>query len=236
MKPFLANCLSTLTLLLSLTTTVAAEELSPPFPIVTQSTEANIARDQRLYVTLPTGLTAQFQNNQTHTLLMTMERPLVNHAGQTLIPAGADIEATLTLTGDGAQIIANYILIEGLEIPIQAHSHPIPIQERVTRSTQEKVSEMLFYTRPLGHGIGGLAFDEPNAGEVVGTLLPLLIGSLFIEPDVQRGAYIPEQSYPLMIQTPIEVPAYILQALQTSNPPQTAPSTISLSANDLIMN
>ncbi|NEQ53810.1 MAG: hypothetical protein F6K11_27375 [Leptolyngbya sp. SIO3F4] len=80
MKRIVSNCLFSLVFSLAITVDAIAQELTSQItPVVTRYnsiTSDNIARDQRLYVSLPTALTAQLHSDQNHTLLMTLERLL----------------------------------------------------------------------------------------------------------------------------------------------------------------
>lgn len=243
MTRFLVTALSTMTALTTLVS-IGTMEARAQSPILSRDesivsaaeiSSGHIARDQRLYVANPTAFSVQFQRDHDYTLFLKLTRPLVNVAGDLLVPAGADVEVVLSLTEDGAQLTAHYILVEGLEIPVSAHSHFLPAQERIVRSTDEKITSILTYTRPIGHGIGGMAFDEPNMGELAGTVLPLILGALFVEPDIEQGAYIPQQSFPLRISTPIEVPENVLTAIQTSGTllaPTSVPASVELEEMD----
>lgn len=152
----------------------------------------------------PSEYVARFQGDQVHPMSLVLSEDLVNQLGEVLIPAGAKVEASLSLVEDGAQIVAHYIVVDGFAMPIQASSYVMPVQERVMRSQAEKSAEIMMYSRPIIEGVG-LMLDEPELGEGLGLVLPLLFGGIFGWSDVEKGIVVPQQDLPLMIEVPIEI-------------------------------
>ena len=154
------------------------------------------------------------------------------------------VEATLTLTEAGAQIIASHIIYRSMAIEINAHSYVLPVQERVIRSVDEKYGDALPYARLLGNGVGTLAADDPDTGELIGVVLSTLVTSLFVQPDIERGTHIPQNTFFLRLPDAIAIPfdklAVFQEGLEPSNDTEpalitepTGPPPTSTSASDL---
>ncbi|NEZ58710.1 hypothetical protein [Adonisia turfae] len=177
---------------------------------------AFVARDQRLSVSNPNVIAIRFKGKHTPTVSWTLAESLKDHRGGVLIPAGAEIPGSLELTDEpeGARIVARYIIVEGMEVPIEASGYILPVESQVTRTKAEKITEFMAYTRPAGYTLGQMLFDDAQLGEMIGTLLPILAGSLFMRDSVERAIYIPQnQKFSLKIETPIALTNEVAQIL-----------------------
>lgn len=211
MKQIILAGLSTVSLLtlLSAPRALAQEAAITPESIaseLTTSTISNIARNDRLTVTNPQAFSVSFKSSNSYTINLELSDPVVNWGGEVLIPSGAIVEATLTLTDAGAQIVAHHIIYRSMAIELNAQSHLLPVQERIIRSVDEKFGDALPYARLIGNGIGTFVADDPNAGELVGVVVSALVTRLFVEPDIERGTYIGPQNFYLALSDDIIVP------------------------------
>lgn len=193
-----------------------AEQNVPVFvsTLLSRSSTSSInltAREHYLYVSSATDINIRFQSDQPHPIFLQLDKDLVNQDGVVLIPANtANIMAHIRLSGGTAQIIAEKILIEGIEMSIEASSEPVPAQIRETRSEAEKMNHFLAYATPIGRASGAFLFEDQQVGEFVSGAVPFILGALFIDADVEQTIQLPaNQSIPLKLNMPISLPADI---------------------------
>ena len=175
-------------------------------------------REQRLKVANPSMVAMRFRGDYSPNVPWILAEPLTDWNGEELIPAGAEVLGTIDLTEEGAEIVADYIIVEGMEIPVQASGYTLSVGSQVTRSQAEKIAEMMTYSRVVGIGLGKLLFDDPELGELLGGLGPVVWGLLFFESDIERVIHIPQmQTFSLKIETPIVLSPTIAQIAQGQN-------------------
>lgn len=186
-------------------------------------TTSYVTRENRAYAVTTREVNIRFKGDRKITLLLKLDKPLYNHSGKEIIPSGTDIEAVIELVDGGAKITAKNLIIHGIAIPIEAFSHDMSLHEQVIKTGSQKTAELLVYTRLGGRSLGSLAFDEPELGEIMGILVPMVVGPIFLKNDVEKAIYIPEgQSIPLQIETPIALSTEVAQILHGDNSPQFA--------------
>ncbi|MEM9092588.1 MAG: hypothetical protein AAGC93_28135 [Cyanobacteria bacterium P01_F01_bin.53] len=250
MKRIILTGLSTFSLLTLLTAPRAlAQQVSTSITpehtsaALTTSPISNIARNDRLTVTNPQAFSVSFRSSNSYTIHLELSDPVVNWGGEVLIPSGAIVEATLTLTEAGAQIVAHHIIYRSMSIELNTQSHSLPVQERIIRSIDEKFGDTLPYAQLIGNGMGTFIADDPDAGELVGVVISALVTNLFVEPDIEHGTYVGQQDFYLTLSDPIVVPfnklAVIREEIEKNNvrehdvrEPQEV-SHVSASAEDL---
>lgn len=222
MKTLLAIVLCTKSMMLLPVVHVSAQALEftgNPVKLETNSQAetqpANQIREHRLYATTNADNTVIFTNEkQTPTIFLNLSQPLHNHAGQELISADVGIEATLQKTDGGVVISAQYLLIDGFEIPVKATSHEIFVQDQIVESRVHQAAQIMQWTRPVASVVSEFAGDHESRVEGAVGIMPGMLSSIFVKPKRQQSIFLPQnQIFPLRLAAPIDLPDYIAQAL-----------------------
>lgn len=184
-----------------------------------QSFGSLIARETHLFVSSPYEETIRFQGDHAHSLILRLERPLYNYSGDIVVPAGIDIIAQVSRTDDGrAKIVATSLLIEGMEVKLEAVSAPLSVQEVEIRSAAETAQDFNSRYGMAFNVAGDVLFNEDdNMNTLVSNVAPL-VGSMFSRAEVEKLTVIPkDRPILLALSERLIIPVEIAQAMQNGS-------------------
>lgn len=167
-----------------------------------------IPQSTAITVAFPAQMVIDAKKEQDYPTTLMLAQPLFDSNGNQLAPQNSPVAARVHPTKDGAQIIAESLVIQGRTIAIQASSPILPSRKVTIRSGVDQARAL----SPLGGrigggvlgGIGGGNFADFNTGTMLGSGIGAIAG-LASEKSI-HVVEIPQGSvYVLTLQTPVAI-------------------------------
>jgi hypothetical protein len=210
---------------LSIVTPITLPATAQPAPSIqaySGTTNTVIPQSTAITVAFPANMVLDAKKEQDYPTTLMLAQPLLDSMGNQLAAQGSPVVARLRPVKNGAQIIAESLVIHGRTVPIQATSPVLPSRKVVLSSGMQQAQGM----SPLGArvgggllgGINGGNFVDFNQGAMLGSGLGALAG-LASEKSVQV-VEIPQGSvYVLTLQMPVALTIPVSQPpVATANP------------------
>jgi hypothetical protein len=190
-------------------TTLPAKAQSYPQSQQTySSTSTVIPQSTAITVAFPAQMVIDAKKEQDYPTTLMLAQPLFDNNGNQLAPQNSPVAVRVHPTKDGAQIIAESLVIQGRTVAIQASSPTLP-SRKVTISSGVDQAKAL---SPLGGrigggllgGIGGGNFADFNTGAMLGSGIGAIAG--LASAKSVHVVEIPQGSvYVLTLQTPVAI-------------------------------
>jgi hypothetical protein len=167
-----------------------------------------IPQSTAITVAFPAQMVIDAKKGQDYPTTLMLAQPLFDSAGNQLAPQNSAVAARVHPTKDGAQIIAESLVIQGHTVPIQANSPILPSRKVTLRSGAEQARALSPVGGRIGGGLlGGIRggnLNNFNTGAMLGSGIGAIAG-LASEKSV-HVVEIPQGSvYVLTLQTPVAV-------------------------------
>ncbi|MBD1858771.1 MULTISPECIES: hypothetical protein [Leptolyngbya] len=176
-------------------------------PAVNPTSTRTIPAMSAIAIAFPADLTLTADTEQTTTLFLA--QPIFDEAGNEIAPKGALLSARLKPGKGGVSVMADFLVIRGRTVPIQASSVLIPGQTVTVQSGLDRARE----ASQVGGRLVGTAFGAGNINDVdgikkgalAGTGIGLVYGLL--SPKKATVVKIPQGSmYILTLQSAVTLP------------------------------
>lgn len=214
MKKLLFSILASASLFTALPTSA---QTATQQPIAPEASTASLTTPQTvipqttgIIVTFPAAVVVNVKDHRDeYPLTLPLAQAITDRQGNILVPQNTPVSIILRPTDQGAQIVAQSIVINGQIVPIQAASPTIP-STRVTRqSANQRAVESGSVLGRLGGSVFGFASggdpDQFDRGAMLGSALGLANG--LRSSDSDELVQIPQGSvYVLALQAPIALP------------------------------
>ncbi|MBE9070497.1 hypothetical protein IQ260_28030 [Leptolyngbya cf. ectocarpi LEGE 11479] len=176
------------------------------------SKSITIPQSTALVVAVPNQVDIDINRAQPTPLMLVLVQPITDVSGQMLIPAQSLVQATLTPSRGGAQIVAEAIIVNGQLLPVSALSPIIPsIEVPMVHHQASSRHNSIRSTSRQGMALGCLVdsfisgacdADSQRIGATAGALLGSFSGSS--QPETVRYSSIePNSLYVLQLQSPV---------------------------------
>jgi hypothetical protein len=205
----LLGLLCSLSVTIPTTLPAKAQSYPQPQPQQTYSSASTvIPQSTAITVAFPAQMVIDAKKEQDYPTTLMLAQPLFDSNGNQLAPQNSPVAARVHPTKDGAQIIAESLVIQGRTVAIQASS-PILPSRKVTISSGVDQAKAL---SPLGGrigggllgGIGGGNFADFNTGAMLGSGIGAIAG--LASAKSVHVVEIPQGSvYVLTLQTPVAI-------------------------------
>ncbi|MGB8702707.1 MAG: hypothetical protein WCD18_25105 [Thermosynechococcaceae cyanobacterium] len=165
-----------------------------------------IPQSTAITVAFPAQMVIDAKQEQDYPTTLMLAQPLLDSYGNPLAPQGSPVAARVHPVKNGAQVIAESLVIQGRTVPIQATSPVLPSRKVTLKSGTDQARE---YSPTMGRLFGGLAggvsggdIGTFNRAAMFGSGVGVLAG-LGSEKTVQV-VEIPQGSlYVLTLQAPV---------------------------------
>jgi hypothetical protein len=188
------------------TTLPAAAQSVPQSYGSSASASTVIPQSTAITVVFPANMVIDAKKDQDYPTTLLLAQPLLDSYGNQIAAQNSPVAARIHPVKDGAQVIAESLVIQGRTVPIQATS-PILPSRKVTLSSGTDEAKGL---SPLGGRIGGGLFGGLNGGDPTrfsqGAMLGSGIGAIagFASGKSMHVVEIPQGSvYVLTLQTSV---------------------------------
>jgi hypothetical protein len=172
------------------------------------SASTTIPQSTAITVAFPANLTIDAKKEQDYPTTLILAQPLLDSYGNLLAAKGSPIAARIHPVKDGAQVIAESLVIQGRTIPIQATSPVLPSRKITLSNGNQQAREL----SPIGSRIGGGLFGGATGGDFMnfnqGAMLGSGVGAIagLASEKSMQVVEIPQGSlYVLTLQMPVTV-------------------------------
>ncbi len=149
----------------------AAQSVPPSYGSASAGTV--IPQSTAITVVFPANMVIDAKKNQDYPTTLLLAQPLLDSYGNQIAAQNSPVAARIHPVKDGAQVIAESLVIQGRTVPIQATS-PILPSRKVTLSSGTDEAKGL---SPLGGRIGGGLFGGFNGGDPTRFSQGAMVGS-----------------------------------------------------------
>jgi hypothetical protein len=104
---------------------------------------------------------------ETRTVRLTLETPLRDIYGNTVVPAGALLEGQFQPASGGAQFVSQSLIFNGRSYPLYAQSQVIPLRKDPRHTSAEAIVQDALIGAAAGALLGGLLGDRVISTEKV---------------------------------------------------------------------
>jgi hypothetical protein len=200
-------------LLCSLSTVVPATlpaiaQTAPVMQSYSSSASITIPQSTAIAVAFPANLVIDAKKEQDYPTTLILAQPLLDSYGNQLAAQGSPVAARIHPVKEGAQVIAESLVIQGRTIPIQATSPVLPSRKVTLSSGNQQAREL----SPIGSRIGGGLFGGGTGGDFMnfnqGAMLGSGVGAIagLASEKSMHVVEIPQGSlYVLTLQIPVTV-------------------------------
>jgi hypothetical protein len=190
------------------------------------SSNTTIPQSTAITVAFPANLVIDAKKEQDYPTTLILAQPLLDSYGNQLAAQGSPVAARLHPVKEGAQVIAESLVIQGRTIPIQATSPVLPSRKVTLSSGNQQAREL----SPIGSRIGGGLFGGGTGGDFMnfnqGAMLGSGVGAIagLASEKSMHVVEIPQGSlYVLTLQMPVTVampsqPPAVAQPVAIANP------------------
>jgi hypothetical protein len=182
-----------------------------------------IPQSTAITVAFPAQMVIDAKNEQDYPTTLLLAQPLFDSAGNQLAPQNSPIAARIRPTKEGAQIIAESLVIQGRTVPIQASSPILPSRKVTIRSGAEQARALSPIGGRIGGGLlggmGGGNLNDFNTGAMLGSGLGAIAG-LASEKSVHVVEISQGSVYVLTLQTPVAVSRPVVYSPVATSTPQ----------------
>jgi hypothetical protein len=190
------------------------------------SASTTIPQSTAITVAFPANLVIDAKKEQDYPTTLILAQPLLDSYGHQLAAQGSPVAAHIHPVKDGAQVIAESLVIQGRTIPIQATSPVLPSRKVTLSSGNQQAREL----SPIGSRIGGGLFGGSTGGDFMnfnqGAMLGSGVGAIagLASEKSMHVVEIPQGSlYVLTLQMPVTVsmpsqPPVVAQPVAITNP------------------
>ena len=189
-------------------TALPAAAQSVPQSYGSASAGTVIPQSTAITVVFPANMVIDAKKDQDYPTTLLLAQPLLDSYGNQIAAQNSPVAARIHPVKDGAQVIAESLVIQGRTVPIQATSPVLP-SRKVTLSSGTDEAKGL---SPLGGRIGGGLFGGFNGGDPTrfsqGAMLGSGIGAIagFASGKSMHVVEIPQGSiYVLTLQTSVAI-------------------------------
>ncbi|WP_404788595.1 hypothetical protein [Altericista sp. CCNU0014] len=154
-------------------TALPAAAQSVPSPQSYDAPATVIPQSTALTVVFPANLTIDAKKEQDYPTTLLLAQPLFDSYGNQIAAQNSPVSARIRPVKDGAQVIAESIVIQGRTVPIQATSPVLP-SRKVTLSNGTDEAKAL---SPVAGRIGGGLFGGLNGGDPMQFSQGAMLGS-----------------------------------------------------------
>ena len=196
---------------------------------------AEIPQATAITVLFPSEILMDAKQKQDYTATALLAQPIMDISRNVVVPANAPVTILLHPTKQGADLIANSLVIAGQVFPIQTSSIKIAgTKIAKTNARDQAQANSSIYTHVLG-GFGGTVGNLVSGGKSdkmtsyaeTGGLLGMGIGSLtgMLSSDKALAVRVPQGSvYVLTLQTPLSLSMAGIQPTLASSPAPASPA------------
>jgi hypothetical protein len=165
-------------LLCSLSTVVPATlpaiaQTAPVMQSYSSSASITIPQSTAIAVAFPANLVIDAKKEQDYPTTLILAQPLLDSYGNQLAAPGSPVAARIHPVKEGAQVIAESLVIQGRTIPIQATSPVLPSRKVTLSSGNQQAREL----SPIGSRIGGGLFGGGTGGDFMNFNQEAMLGS-----------------------------------------------------------
>lgn len=172
------------------------------------SFNTTIPQSTAITVAFPANLVIDAKKEQDYPTTLILAQPLLDSYGNQLAAQGSPVAARIHPVKEGAQVIAESLVIQGRTVPIQATSPVLPSRKVTLSSGNQQAREL----SPIGSRIGGGLFGGSTGGDFMnfnqGAMLGSGVGAIagLASEKSMRVVEIPQGSlYVLTLQIPVTV-------------------------------
>jgi hypothetical protein len=190
------------------------------------SSNTTIPQSTAITVAFPANLVIDAKKEQDYPTTLILAQPLLDSYGNQLAAQGSPVAARIHPVKDGAQVIAESLVIQGRTIPIQATSPVLPSRKVTLSSGNQQAREL----SPIGSRIGGGLFGGSTGGDFMnfnqGAMLGSGVGaiaglasekSMHVVEIPQGSLYVLTLQMPVTVSMPTQPPA-VAQSGAIANP------------------
>ncbi len=215
---------------LSMVVPATLPTIAQTVPVIQSYSSSNttIPQSTAITVAFPANLVIDAKKEQDYPTTLILAQPLLDSYGNQLAAQGSPVAAHIHPVKDGAQVIAESLVIQGRTIPIQATSPVLPSRKITLSSGNQQAREL----SPIGSRIGGGLFGGSTGGDFMnfnqGAMLGSGVGAIagLASEKSMHVVEIPQGSlYVLTLQMPVTVSMPISMS---SQPPATAQAVAQL--------
>jgi hypothetical protein len=192
-------------------TTLPAAAQSVPSPqYYTASAGSVIPQSTAITVAFPANMVIDAKKDQDYPTTLFLAQPLFDSNGNQVAAQNSPVAARLHPVKDGAQVIAESLVIQGRTVPIQATSPVLPSRKvTITSGTDEAKGLSPVFGRVGGGLFGGLNGGDPTKfsqgamlGSGIGAIAGLASGKSVHVVEIPQGSV-----YVLTLQTAVALSA-----------------------------
>jgi hypothetical protein len=200
------------------TTLPAAAESVPSYQSYSASGGTVIPQSTAITVAFPANMVIDAKKDQDYPTTLLLAQPLFDSYGNQVAAQNSPVAARIRPVKDGAQVIAESLVIQGRTVPIQATSPILPSRKvTISSGTDEAKGLSPLFGRVGGGLFGGLNGGDPTKfgqgamlGSGIGAIAGLASGKSVHVVEIPQGSV-----YVLTLQTAV--------ALSMPTPPAAAP-------------
>jgi hypothetical protein len=167
-----------------------------------------IPQSTALTVVFPANLTIDAKKEQDYPTTLLLAQPLLDSYGNQIAAQNSPVAARIHPVKDGAQVIAESIVIQGRTVPIQATSPVLPSRKVVLSSGTDEARGLSPVVGRIGGGLfGGLNGGDPTRfsqgamlGSGIGAIAGLASGKSVHVVEIPQGSI-----YVLTLQTAVAI-------------------------------
>jgi hypothetical protein len=186
----------------------AIAQTAPVMQSYSSSASITIPQSTAIAVAFPANLVIDAKKEQDYPTTLILAQPLLDSYGNQLAAPGSPVAARIHPVKEGAQVIAESLVIQGRTIPIQATSPVLPSRKVTLSSGNQQAREL----SPIGSRIGGGLFGGGAGGDFMnfnqGAMLGSGVGAIagLASEKSMHVVEIPQGSlYVLTLQMPVTV-------------------------------
>jgi hypothetical protein len=190
------------------------------------SSNTTIPQSTAITVAFPANLVIDAKKEQDYPTTLILAQPLLDSYGNQLAAQGSPVAARIHPVKEGAQVIAESLVIQGRTVPIQATSPVLPSRKVTLSSGNQQAREL----SPIGSRIGGGLFGGATGGDFMnfnqGAMLGSGVGaiaglasekSMHVVEIPQGSLYVLTLQMPVTVAMPIQSSA-VAQPVASTNP------------------
>jgi hypothetical protein len=202
----------------------AAQSFGSPQAYSGASAGSVIPQSTAITVVFPSNMVIDAKKEQDYPTTLLLAQPLLDSYGNQVAAQNSPVSARIHPVKDGAQVIAESLVIQGRTVPIQATSPVLP-SRKVTISTGVDEAKGL---SPLGARIGGGLLGGLNGGDstqgamfgaALGGIAGLASGKSMRVVEIPQGSiYVLTLQVPVALSTPVPTAVPVAVAAPTDGP------------------
>jgi hypothetical protein len=213
----------------ALPTALPAKAQSFSQPQQAYSATTVIPQSTAITVAFPAQMLIDAKKEQDYPTTLMLAQPLFDANGNQLAPQNSPVAARIRPTKDGAQIIAESLIIQGRSVPIQASSPILPSRKVTIKSGVDQAKALSPIGGRIGGGllggIGGGNFADFDQGAMLGSGIGAIAGlasakSVHVVEISQGSVYVLTLQTPVAIALPTPVAAPVPTPAAAANNPQ----------------